>query len=94
MRGGCELFALNGFFEDFCCVSNRTEGRLLSLKSSESMSCGCHRASAPAAAAKMFLPALGALVAPLRRGDREREAIDMGDCFAISTSIGVLANIV
>jgi len=94
MRGGREPFALNGFFEDFCRVGDGTEGRSSSPESSESMSCGCHRASAPAAAAKMFLPALGALVAPLRRGDREREAIDMGDCFAISTSIGVLANIV
>ena len=89
INGGLEPFALNEFLADFCRVGDGTRGRSSSPESSESISCGCHRASAPVAAAKIFLPALGALVAPLRRGDNESEAMDIGEGSAISTSIGV-----
>ena len=53
------------------------------------MSVGCQRASASAAFSKMLLPLVGALVPPLRLGDRESDAMDIGDGSDISTSIGV-----
>ena len=90
IRGGRPLAGLNGFFEDFGRVGEGTGGSSSSdASSSEVRSVGCHLASAPLA--KIFDPALGAFVAPLRRGERESEAIDIGDGSDISTSIGVPA---
>jgi len=94
IKGGRPPLDLKGFFPDFGRVGDGT-GRSSSSESSELMSAGCQRASAaPFAAAKMFRVELGALVAPLRRGEREREAMEIGDGSAISISIGVPANIV
>ena len=94
INGGRPPADLNGFFVDFCRVGEGTGGRSSSSSSSsesELMSVGCHRASAPAAAAKMLRPADGALVPPFRRGERESEAMEIGDGSAISMSIGVPA---
>jgi hypothetical protein len=85
---------LNGFFEGLGRVGEGTGGRSSSSSSSsEVIIVGCQRASAPAAAAaaKIFRPVLGAFVPPLRRGERESEAMEIGDGSDISTSIGVPA---
>jgi hypothetical protein len=98
IKGGRAPFDLKGFLVDFCRVGEGTGGRSSSSETSESTSVGLQRASASppaaAAAAKMLRPVLGALVAPLRRGDSDKEAIEIGDGSAISMSIGVPANIV
>ena len=94
IKAGRVPFALKGFLDDLGRVGDGT-GRSSSSESSELVSLGCHRASAPpAAAVKIFRPVLGAFVAPLRRGESERDAMEIGDGSAISTSIGVPANIV
>ena len=91
INGGLPAFPLNGFFEDFGLVGEGSIGISSSSEASESTSCGLQRASASAAAAKMFLPVLGAFVTPFLRGDNAREAIEIGDGSAISISIGVPA---
>jgi hypothetical protein len=75
--------------EDLTRVGDGRVGTSSSSESSEFNNVGCHLASAPAAAAKMLRFELGALVPPLRRGDSESDAIEIGDGSAISISIGV-----
>lgn len=83
---------MNGFLDDFGRVGEgRTGISSSSSSSSEVKRVGCHLASAAAAAAKMLRPALGAFVAPPRRGERDKDAIDIGEGSDISTSIGVPA---
>ena len=94
IKGGRTPLDLKGFLVDFCRVGDGIGGRSSSSDSSEVRSVGCHRASAPAAAAKILRPVLGALVAPPRRGDSDSEAMEIGEGSAISTSIGVPANMV
>lgn len=91
IRGGRPPAGLNGFFEDLGRVGDGRTGISSSSSSSEFISVGCQRASAAAAVANILRPALGALVPPLRLGEREREAIEIGDGSDISTSMGVPA---
>lgn len=79
-----------GFVLDvFWRVGEGTTGVSSSSSSSEFIRVGCQRASASAALSKILLPLTGALVPPLRLGERDRDAMDIGDGSDISTSIGV-----
>lgn len=93
MSGGRPFAGLNGFLVDFTRVGDGGEGRSGSSSSSESeRMCACMRG--PPAAAKMFLTGWCGWAPPLRLGDRDRDAIDMGEGSPISTSMGVPTNIV
>lgn len=94
MRAGRPFDGLNGFFEDFTRVGDGWRARSSSSSESDESKVGCHLSRGSPAAAKIFLPVLGALAPPFRRGDKANDAIDIGEGSAISTSIGVPANIV
>jgi hypothetical protein len=86
--------ALNGFFEDFWSVGDGGTTKSSSSSESDDVRVGGKSSRGPPAAANIFAPELGALIAPFRRGERDNDAIDIGDGSAISISIGVAANIV
>ena len=89
MRFGLAAPLANGLFLDLGRVGEGT-GRSSSSSESESRRRGCKRISAFAfAAAKMFRLVPGALAPLFRRGDRDKEAIEIGDGSAISISMGV-----
>jgi hypothetical protein len=85
---------LKGFLIDFWRVGDGGIATSSSSSVSDVIKVGCHLSRGSPAAAKMFPPVLGAFTPPFRRGDRDNEAIEIGDGSAISMSIGVPANIV
>lgn len=90
IRGGrLEAFVPNGFLEDFARVGDGTAGKSSSSSESEFI-IGCHRSrGSRLAAAKMLRPVNGTFAAAVRRGERAREARDIGDGSPISISMGV-----
>jgi hypothetical protein len=80
----------NGFLDDIGLVGDGI-GTSSSSSESEFIRIACKRSlDGLSASAKMLRP-VGALIAPFLLGDRESEAMDIGDGSAISISAGVPA---